>query len=269
MSGGFSFAQSLLGTRPRGRARSSPSATTSTINASERRQRHAQAARAVRQHARAVQPEADGAEQSDRAAQGRDNIVYFEVQAQTSQARPAASLTTIQHDRQDGRCRGGDGRDAADQRGRPRVADRAADDYALLPQPFVNDPNPQLRHGRRCVNPVPQVQAREMESVLQVGQRPDRRSRRPDAGRRAARNRDQMPVVGNVPQPGRRFSASATRRASKTELVIFLRPTVIANPSLESDELRFFQRFLPQPETPPDLSQVPPISGRPTVNNRR
>jgi hypothetical protein len=33
--------------------------------------------------------------------------------------------------------------------------------------------------------------------------------------------------------------------------MIFLRPTVVVNPSLESDELRFFQRFLPQPEPPP------------------
>jgi hypothetical protein len=33
--------------------------------------------------------------------------------------------------------------------------------------------------------------------------------------------------------------------------VIFLRPTVVANPTLESDELRFFQRFLPVPDAPP------------------
>jgi electron transfer flavoprotein alpha subunit len=40
-------------------------------------------------------------------------------------------------------------------------------------------------------------------------------------------------------------------RVTKSELVIFLRPTVIKNPSLESEELKFFQRFLPQPEQPP------------------
>jgi hypothetical protein len=28
--------------------------------------------------------------------------------------------------------------------------------------------------------------------------------------------------------------------------VIFLRPIVITNPTLDSDELKFFQRFLPQ-----------------------
>jgi general secretion pathway protein D len=32
---------------------------------------------------------------------------------------------------------------------------------------------------------------------------------------------------------------------SKSELVIFLKPTVISNPSLDSDELKFFRRFLP------------------------
>ena len=40
-------------------------------------------------------------------------------------------------------------------------------------------------------------------------------------------------------------------RAVKTELVIFLRPTVVVNPSLESEELKFLQRFLPRPEAPP------------------
>jgi general secretion pathway protein D len=39
--------------------------------------------------------------------------------------------------------------------------------------------------------------------------------------------------------------------ATKTELVIFLRPTVVPNPSLNSDELKFFQRFLPQAQTAP------------------
>jgi hypothetical protein len=33
--------------------------------------------------------------------------------------------------------------------------------------------------------------------------------------------------------------------SKKSELVIFLKPTVISNPSLDSDELKFFRRFLP------------------------
>jgi general secretion pathway protein D len=35
------------------------------------------------------------------------------------------------------------------------------------------------------------------------------------------------------------------RTNSQTELVIFLRPIVVSNPTLESDELRQFQRLLP------------------------
>ena len=52
---------------------------------------------------------------------------------------------------------------------------------------------------------------------------------------------DQMGVAGDL----LRFR---NENAGKTELVIFLRPTVVSNPSLESDELKFFQRFLPQAE---------------------
>jgi hypothetical protein len=38
--------------------------------------------------------------------------------------------------------------------------------------------------------------------------------------------------------------------------MIFLRPVVVANPSLESDELRFFQRFLPKPEPQPQSEKA-------------
>ena len=58
------------------------------------------------------------------------------------------------------------------------------------------------------------------------------------------RDRDQVPLAGSVPVIGDAF-AFRDEEVSKTELVIFLKPTVIANPSLDSDELKFFQRFLP------------------------
>jgi type II secretory pathway component GspD/PulD (secretin) len=38
---------------------------------------------------------------------------------------------------------------------------------------------------------------------------------------------------------------------SQTELVIFLRPTVVTNPTLDSDELRQFQRLLPSAQNAP------------------
>jgi general secretion pathway protein D len=64
------------------------------------------------------------------------------------------------------------------------------------------------------------------------------------------RNRQQLPGADDLGAAGELFRFR-DERAVKTELVIFLRPTVVANPSLESDELKFFQRFLPQPEPPP------------------
>jgi len=43
---------------------------------------------------------------------------------------------------------------------------------------------------------------------------------------------------------GKAFSAK-NNSARKTELVIFLRPTVISNASLESDELATYKQYLP------------------------
>jgi general secretion pathway protein D len=58
-------------------------------------------------------------------------------------------------------------------------------------------------------------------------------------------NREQIPVLGNIREVGDLFRFR-NERVRKTELVIFLRPVVISNPTLDSDELKFFQRFLPQ-----------------------
>ena len=96
---------------------------------------------------------------------------------------------------------------------------------------------------------MPEVQTREMESVLQVsngqtvvlgGLMQD------DVGATATRCRSWART-----HAGRLFRSQ--RDVTKTELVIFLRTDIVTNPSLESDELKFFQRFLPRPETPPDL----------------
>ena len=112
---------------------------------------------------------------------------------------------------------------------------------------FTNDPNPSLCNDARttCVpNPVPEIQVREMESVLQVpnGQTVVLGGLMQDD---ANFNREQIPVLGNVPDVGELFKFR-NERVRKTELVIFLRPVVISNPTLDSDELKFFKRFLPQ-----------------------
>jgi general secretion pathway protein D len=116
--------------------------------------------------------------------------------------------------------------------------------------PGKQDPNPSLCGVGAVVfaacltNIVPEVQIREMESVLLVG-----------SGQTVVLgglmeddvsfNREQLPVVGNIPDVGELFRFR-NERAQKRELIIFLRPTVIPNPSLDSEELQFFQRYLPQ-----------------------
>jgi len=106
---------------------------------------------------------------------------------------------------------------------------------------FVRDPNPSI--PTNIPNQVPIIQVREMESLLQIrsGQtvvlggliQDDRNN-----------SRDGIPGLSRPEGVGAIFGQHE-RINSQTELVIFLRPIVVSNPSLESDELRQFQRLLP------------------------
>jgi MSHA type pilus biogenesis protein MshL len=111
---------------------------------------------------------------------------------------------------------------------------------------FVNDPNPALAQAN-VISPVPQIQTREMESVLQLvsGQTAILGGLMQD---NTQYNRQAVPGAGNAANTGflSEFFGFRDDRITKSELVIFLRPTVITSPSLESDELKYFQRFLPQ-----------------------
>ena len=113
-------------------------------------------------------------------------------------------------------------------------------------QSFVNDPNPALA-AAKVTSAVPQIQTREMESVLQLvsGQTAILGGLMQD---NAQYLQNAVPGAGNPAQTGFLSEIFSSRNDAvvKSELVIFLRSTVITNPSLESDELRFFQRFLPQ-----------------------
>jgi MSHA type pilus biogenesis protein MshL len=127
-------------------------------------------------------------------------------------------------------------------------------------EPFINDPNPNLCDAARtnCIaNRVPQIQVREMESVLQVvsGQTVILGGLMQDDTSVA---REQIPGTDSLSEPLANLFRFRDQRARKSELVIFLRPTVITNPTLESDELKFFQRFLPQPDSAP----APPKTAR-------
>jgi len=118
----------------------------------------------------------------------------------------------------------------------------------------VADPNPSLANPcgvgvQNCGTPaiaslIPVIQTREMESVMRVqsGQTAVLGGLMQDS---VSTTDDQIPGVRTIPGIGQ-LLAQRKDLNQKTELVIFLRPTVISNPSLESDELKFFQRFLPQ-----------------------
>lgn len=105
---------------------------------------------------------------------------------------------------------------------------------------YKRDPNPNLINIESL---VPEIQVREMESMLQIL-----------SGNTAVlgglmqddivTNTDKVPGLSKVPGIGKVFTGQNDANR-KTELVIFLRPTVIANASLESDELVNYKQFLP------------------------
>lgn len=123
---------------------------------------------------------------------------------------------------------------------RPTIARKSGD---------VQDPNPNLAavtglSPRAAISStIPQIQVREMESMLQVnsgntvilgGLMQDDISNITNG----------VPGLLDVPVVGNAFKAK-NNTVKKTELVIFLRPTVIPNASLESDELQSFKQYLP------------------------
>lgn len=106
---------------------------------------------------------------------------------------------------------------------------------------YVPDPNPNII----AINNqgIPEIQVREMESLLQVmsGNTAVLGGLMQDV---IVRNTDQVPGLSDVPGVGNVFKGKDDS-TKKTELVIFLRPTVIANASLESDELQSYKQYLP------------------------
>ena len=106
---------------------------------------------------------------------------------------------------------------------------------------FKQDPNPLLT---AAPNLIPEITVREMESVLQLtsGQTAVLGGLMQDS---TQRNRDQVPYAGNLPRVGDAF-AYRDEEARKSELVIFIRPVVVSNPSLDSDELKHLRKLLPE-----------------------
>jgi general secretion pathway protein D len=106
----------------------------------------------------------------------------------------------------------------------------------------VNDPNPALK-AVNVTSVIPVTQTREMESVLKVA-----------SGQTAILGglmldsfegkRDGLPVASRIPFFGDLVSAR-NDRAQKSELVIFIRPYVVRNASLDED-LSGYRRYLPR-----------------------
>jgi len=183
-----------------------------------------------------------------------DNLVYFEIKADTTTPTTGPTLTTFNTTAKSvsvGVVMGVTPQINED--GRVLLNVRPTVTRLNSQQPFVNDPNPSLCDVARtnCIaNPVPQIQVREMESVLQVvsGQTVILGGLMQDS---TSIQREQLPGTDTLGEPLANLFRFRDQGARKSELVIFLRPTVIANPSLDSDELKYFQRFLPQAESRP------------------
>ena len=106
---------------------------------------------------------------------------------------------------------------------------------------FVNDPNPDLAKAG-VVNQVPQLRMREMESLIKV-----------NSGQIAVLGgliedsvndiEDTIPIINAIPFIGSLFS-SRNRNNAKTELVVFLRPIVVKDASIDGD-FRSFRTMIP------------------------
>ncbi|MDP3087564.1 MAG: pilus (MSHA type) biogenesis protein MshL [Methylotenera sp.] len=167
-----------------------------------------------------------------------DNLVYFTVQAQQSQGIQGGALATITTTPNTVPV-------GIVMSVTPQISESSAVNINVRPTisrvvSFVRDPNPQLGN---IVSQIPQIQVREMESLLQV-----------NSGNTAIlgglmqdgmqRNTDAVPGISDVPVVGEVFKGRDYNN-QKTELVIFLRPTIIKNASLESDELSSYKQYLP------------------------
>lgn len=166
-----------------------------------------------------------------------DDIVYFEVDATTTQSQTQTN-TTVDTEARTVAV-------GVTMSVTPQI--NANDSILLNVRPsisrvlrFVQDPNPSLRLS----SGVPELRVREMESVLRVnngqiavlGGLMENNDQSDDA---------QTPGISRIEGIGELFK-SRTRQSRKTELVIFLRPIVVRNPSLEAD-LQPYRRFLRQP----------------------
>jgi MSHA biogenesis protein MshL len=174
-----------------------------------------------------------------------DNLVYFTVQVQDSLVANAGSsktITTIPNTVPVGVVMSVT----------PQISDVGVVNINVRPTissliKYIPDPNPSLfgADGKPLTSyqGIPEIRIREMESLLQIV-----------SGNTAVlgglmqdeikSNTDKVPGLSDIPGVGKVFMGRNDNNA-KTELVIFLRPTVITSASLESDELASYKQYLP------------------------
>jgi general secretion pathway protein D len=166
-----------------------------------------------------------------------ENVVYFEVSSNTTQAQTTA-VTTFNTTAKSVSV-------GVVMSVTPQVSD--TDEVTLTVRPTISrvvgeaiDPNPALTAVQ---NKVPEIAVREMESVLRIG-----------SGQLAVlgglmqddnkRQSEGIPWLSDSDLVGDAFQ-NRNNSFKKTELVIFLRPWVIQTPDVRAD-LKSFEPFLPQ-----------------------
>jgi general secretion pathway protein D len=176
-----------------------------------------------------------------------DNLVYFEIKADTSTSTVGSTLTTFTTTPKSvavglvlSVTPQVNNNGSITLTVRPTISRKIAD---------VEDPNPSLKSSN-LVNPldisnkVPVIQVREMESVLRIdsGNTVILGGLMQDDSNRA---RDGLPVLSRPEGWGALFGQHE-RLTSQTELVIFLRPTLVAEAGLNADPLAAYRRYLPK-----------------------
>ncbi len=110
------------------------------------------------------------------------------------------------------------------------------------------DPNPSLQ---TVPNRIPVIRVREMESILKVNSR--QIAVLGGLMQDTIRTKDkETPFFADIPLLGNLFKAK-DQESLKTELVIFMRPVVIKDASIDGD-LGDFRNFLPAPGKMPDTA---------------
>ncbi|MHB1591103.1 MAG: type II secretion system protein GspD, partial [Sulfuricella sp.] len=108
---------------------------------------------------------------------------------------------------------------------------------------YVQDPNPALANATvPVISRVPEIQVREMESILKInsGQTAIMGGLMQDL---VSKSTDGVPGLSRIPGLGNAFS-NRDDTTTKTELVIFLRPAVVRDASLDGD-YKAYRSYLP------------------------